>query len=89
MVKIIWMNKKIQFESAAGSTVQQTVVSNKEHFNGISLNHSPMKVLKRNPINNMPASCIQIEWDYVLRDDDEIEFFSPGGVFDLERESIL
>lgn len=89
MVKIIWANKKLKFESAAGSTIQQTIVSNKEHFNGISLNHSPMKVLKRNPINHMPASCIQVDWDYVLRDEDEIEFFSPSGAFDLEREPLL
>lgn len=89
MVKIIWMNKKIKFESAAGSTIQQTIVSNKELFTGISLNYSPMKVLKRNPITNMPASCIQVDWQYVLKEDDEIEFFSPGGAFDLEREPAL
>ena len=89
MVKIIWKNKNLKFESAAGNSVQQTVVSNKEHFNGISLNHSPMKVLKRNPISNMVISCIQVDWEYILRDDDEIEFFSPGGVFDLEREPSL
>jgi len=89
MVKIIWGDTRLKFQSAAGTTIQQTVVSNKQYFTRISLNHSPMKVLKRNPVTSMITSCIQVSWDYVLQDDDEIEFFTPGGIVELERQASL
>ena len=51
------------------------------------MNFSPMKVLKRNPATNLPSSCIQIDWDYIASDGDEIEFFAPGGLHDIGRKS--
>lgn len=85
VIKVIFRNSIIKFESVDGLTIQQLVVQNKDHFQGISINHSPMKILKRNPITNMPSSCVQLNWDYVVRNDDEIEFFSPSGVYDLQQ----
>jgi len=86
MPKIVWDKKTYNIQNATGMTIQKAIVEYKEHFEGISLNFSPMKVLKRNPSNLIPSRCIQVSWDYVIQDEDEIEFFLPSGAYDLGRE---
>lgn len=85
MVKMIWLHKSIEIESENGLTVRKAVIDNKEHFQNITTNDCPIRVLKRNPVTSLPSSCIQIGWDDYLFEGDEIEFFAPGGRFDLER----
>jgi molybdopterin converting factor small subunit len=87
MVKVLWNNKNIELQSGDGISIRELVVKYKEYFDNISLNFSPMKVLKRNPISNLPSSCIQVDWDYIANDGDEIEFFAPGGLHDVARKT--
>jgi len=86
MVRMLWNNKSIDLQSGDGLSIREIVLKYKEYFENISLNFSPMKVLKRNPVTNLPSSCIQIEWDYVTNDGDEIEIFAPGGLHDINRQ---
>jgi len=85
MIKLIWNNKVIEVEDGDGLTVREVILNNRDNFPNISLNDCPMRILKRNEITGMPASCIQLTWDNRLYDNDEIEFFIPGGIQDLQK----
>lgn len=85
MIRMIWNNKIVDLEEADGLTVREAILSKKEEFPNISVNDCPMRVLKRHEVTGIPISCIQLNWDNRIYDNDEIEFFIPGGVNDLQR----
>ena len=85
MIKIIWNDKVVELENVNGLTVREAILSKKEDFPNISINDCPMRVLKRHDVTRIPVSCIQLTWDNRVYDEDEIEFFIPGGVKDLQK----
>lgn len=84
-VKVIWFSSVVESDNAEGTSIRQFILENRDEFVGLSVDDAPMKVLRRDEKTGRPTSCVELHWDYVIRDNDEIEFFRYAGVYEAER----